>query len=390
MLVTWFEDESTQPEEGRPSVVAVTAAATRDRRPGAAGGAARPGRCGHASNASWSPRSCCCSATARRTGTTWRSHSPRWCPTSASTWATSTGSSGRWRRTGSCAPVGATTCPAGSSAPTSSPTMVVLCSRRGPAPSTSCPTPSPPSGGATRKEHVMHHSIHRHIHHHHYGRDLSGRSERSWRRGRRRYDDLDAVIAFLEERQRDLEQAAADVAAKVQRLKERRDARTASTPEGTARVHAGGRGRPGRTDGRELAAGALHEAAVGHGGHPIGQHAEPGRVGHDPEPVGADGVDHHGRHVARRQAGLGQLRADPLLEAGVPLGAFDGPSRAVAVGLDDLGVDRARGTAPSTRWATSPRRARLGPSPTAPPRRTWPRCRARCPPTPGARRRRRC
>jgi hypothetical protein len=80
----------------------------------------------------------------------------------------------------------------------------------------------------------MHHSIHRHIHHHHDGRGLSGRPERSWRRGGRRYDDLDAVIAFLEERQRDLEQAAADVAAKVQRLKERRDARTASTPEGTA------------------------------------------------------------------------------------------------------------------------------------------------------------
>jgi hypothetical protein len=80
----------------------------------------------------------------------------------------------------------------------------------------------------------MHHSIHRHIHHHHYHRDLSGRFERSWRRGRRRYDDVDAVIAFLEERQRDLEQAAADVAAKVQRLKERRDARTASTPADTA------------------------------------------------------------------------------------------------------------------------------------------------------------
>jgi hypothetical protein len=87
------------------------------------------------------------------------------------------------------------------------------------------------------------HSIHRHIHHH-YGTDLGsardrwgGRTGRRGRRGRgpgREGRDLDAVIAFLEERQRDFEQAAADVAAKIQRLKERRDAASGSSTMATA------------------------------------------------------------------------------------------------------------------------------------------------------------
>ncbi len=76
---------------------------------------------------------------------------------------------------------------------------------------------------------MMRHSMHAHIHHHiHHHRGPGGRPGRPGRRGRRRYEDLDAVIAFLEERQRDLEQAAADVAAKIQRLQERRDARPGS------------------------------------------------------------------------------------------------------------------------------------------------------------------
>ena len=100
------------------------------------------------------------------------------------------------------------------------------------------------------------HRFHVHHHHHHTfdDRDRSGRGEGRGRRRRgprtagldgrfdARFDarldrHLDRVIAALEERQRDLEQAAADLADTVRQLKERQAAyaaRVATEPPADA------------------------------------------------------------------------------------------------------------------------------------------------------------
>ena len=65
----------------------------------------------------------------------------------------------------------------------------------------------------------MHH-VHHH-HHHHLDHELRRGRRRGEGRGPGRRGDLEARIAFLEERQRDLEQAAADIASKIQWLRDR-------------------------------------------------------------------------------------------------------------------------------------------------------------------------
>jgi len=60
----------------------------------------------------------------------------------------------------------------------------------------------------------MHHVHHHHFHAHRLDRKAKGR-------GRGPGRDLEARIAFLEERQRDFEQAAADIASKIQWLRDR-------------------------------------------------------------------------------------------------------------------------------------------------------------------------
>jgi hypothetical protein len=70
-----------------------------------------------------------------------------------------------------------------------------------------------------------------HVHHHfHHVRGGLG-SPRRRRSGRRFEGDFDRLIAFLEERQRDHEQAAADLADKIRHLKEYRTARRPSAEE---------------------------------------------------------------------------------------------------------------------------------------------------------------
>ena len=73
----------------------------------------------------------------------------------------------------------------------------------------------------------MHH-VHHH-HHHHLDRELRRGRRRGEGRGPGRRGDLAARIAFLEERQRDLEQAAADIARKIQWLRDR-EAAQATNP----------------------------------------------------------------------------------------------------------------------------------------------------------------
>jgi hypothetical protein len=70
-----------------------------------------------------------------------------------------------------------------------------------------------------------------HVHHHfHHVRSGLGPPRRR-RSGRRFEGDFDRLIAYLEERQRDHEQAAADLADKIRHLKEYRAARQPSTGE---------------------------------------------------------------------------------------------------------------------------------------------------------------
>jgi hypothetical protein len=66
----------------------------------------------------------------------------------------------------------------------------------------------------------MHH-VHEHHHHHHLDHELRRGRRRGEGRAPGRRGDLEARIAFLEERQRDLEQAAADIASKIQWLRDR-------------------------------------------------------------------------------------------------------------------------------------------------------------------------
>jgi hypothetical protein len=70
----------------------------------------------------------------------------------------------------------------------------------------------------------MHH-VHHHIHH------VRGGFRPGRRRGRRFDGDLDRLVAYLEERQRDHEQAAADLADKIRYLK---DYRASRQPTGEA------------------------------------------------------------------------------------------------------------------------------------------------------------
>ncbi len=66
--------------------------------------------------------------------------------------------------------------------------------------------------------------IHIHIHHGDGRRHGDRWGKRGMGRGRWQGRDLDDVIAFLERRQRDFEQAAADVADRIKRLRERQAA----------------------------------------------------------------------------------------------------------------------------------------------------------------------
>ena len=74
----------------------------------------------------------------------------------------------------------------------------------------------------------MHHVHEHHHHHHHLDHELRRGRRRGEGRGPGRRGDLEARIAFLEERQRDLEQAAADIASKIQWLRDRKRPRPTS------------------------------------------------------------------------------------------------------------------------------------------------------------------